>query len=160
MYIWFVIIQHYHYNHHNHVENAFFLLSFVTYSFGRYALKTVCCVCFFFFFNLNDTSSAPQSPIKSLLALFCQVGYFTPGLVWNSRAHLQWTRFHTPARGLCDNRRFIVWNLSGIISDLQSFPIVAVFGGLSAHRLHGHPNPHKRSNQTTLGWSDQRHPVD
>lgn len=45
------------------------------------------------------------------------------------------------------------------IPDLQSFPGVAVFmRGGAAFRLYGHPNPHKRPNQTTPGWSDQQDP--
>lgn len=109
-----------------------------------------------FFLNLNDTSSNPQSLIKSLLALFCQIGPFTPGLVWNGRAHFQWTRFHTPARGLRDNRRFIVWNLSAWSQTSKVSPGVALFGGLPPHRLHGHPNPHKRSKSNHSGMIGSR----
>lgn len=153
-----VIIRHYCYNHHNHwkCRGGGVLSLFVTCSFGGTNKQT-----FYLFFFLTWTIPPPPPSLPS-------------GRSWLSLAKLALSHLascetvvpismdalsHSGTRSVgqppCDCLETL-----GLISDLQSFPGVAVFGGLSPLRLHGDPNPHKRSNQTTLGWSDQRDPAD
>lgn len=65
-------------------------------------------------------------------------------LVWTSRARLQWARFHTSARGLRDNRPFIVSNLSSpsqtskvspeLLSSVSMVTLIPTKGPIKQHR--------------------------
>lgn len=114
------------------------------------------CFCFFcccfWFVSFVFAWLSGRSP--GLLALFLPNWPFHTRPRVNQRAHLPWTRFHTPPRDLCDNRPFIVWNLSAWSHTSKVSPQLH-FWGLSPHRLHGYPNPHtiqsNDSDRTVIG---------